>query len=357
MSFFWRPYVPVSARRAAARKEMEKLRKKGKNIHPVELEGRKIAASFWGKGWCDHLESFSDYENRLPRGRTYVRNGSVCHLEINAGQIEAFVSGSELYKVVIKIKTLPPKTWKGIKDKCRGQIGSMLELLQGKLSDNVMTVVCDRKDGLFPQPGEIELKCSCPDWATMCKHVAAVLYGVGNRLDHHPGLLFLLRGVQAEELISAEVALPAAGLAAEDALAGDGLAEIFGIDIESVDTAAPLKPPKRSAKKKPAAKAKTKTAAAPQEAPTLKPARATKKKAAKPVKAKKAALVFDPEAPTGAAIARLRKKAKMPVKDFAEALGVSQVSVHRWENTPGPLRLYARPLKALSKIQDTLQQK
>lgn len=356
MSFFWRPYVPVGARRAAARKEMEKLRKKGMEIHPIELEGRKIAASFWGKGWCDHLESFSDYSNRLPRGRTYVRNGSVCHLDIQAGQIQAFVSGSELYKVVITIKTLPPKTWKGIKDKCRGQIGSMLELLQGKLSDNVMTVVSDRKDGLFPKPGEIELKCSCPDWATMCKHVAAVLYGVGSRLDHHPGLLFLLRGVNAEELIAAEVALPAAGLAAEDALAGDGLAEIFGIDIESVDTASPV-PVKAAVKRKTAAKAKAQKSVVKEKISARKAAKTPKKKAAKPAKAKKAVPEFDPEAPTGAAIKRLRKKAGMKVKDFAETLGVSQVSVHRWENTRGPLRLHARPLNALRAIQDKLLQK
>lgn len=358
MSYFWRPYVPVGARHAAARKEMEKLRKKGMDIHPIELEGRKIAASFWGKGWCDHLESFSDYANRLPRGRTYVRNGSVCHLDIQAGQIQAFVSGSELYKVAIKIKTLPPKTWKGIKDKCRGQIGSMLELLQGKLSDNVMTVVCDRKDGLFPQPGEIELKCSCPDWATMCKHVAAVLYGVGSRLDHHPGLLFLLRGVNAEELIAAEVALPAAGLAAEDALAGEGLADIFGIDIdiESRDTASPA-PAKPAAIKKPAAKAKAKKSVAKEKISARKAAKTPKKKAAKPAKAKKAVPEFDPEAPTGTAIKRLRKKAGMKVKDFAEAIGVSQVSVHRWENTRGPLRLHARPLKALSEIQEKILQK
>lgn len=358
MPFFWRPYVPVSARRASARKEMEKLRKKGKDIHPVELEGRKIAASFWGKGWCDHLESFSDYDNRLPRGRTYVRNGSVCHLEIQAGKIEAFVSGSDLYKVAITINTLPPKTWKKIKEKCRGQIGSMLELLQGKLSDNVMMVVSDRKEGLFPQPGEIELKCSCPDWATMCKHVAAVLYGVGSRLDHHPGLLFLLRGVNAEELISAGVALPVAGLAAEDALAADGLADIFGIDIESGDTPSPA-PAKVTAKKKSAAKARTKAKAATgtPETPPRKPAETAKKKTAKPVKAKKSVPVFDPDAPTGAAIKRLRTKAGMKVKDFAETLGVSQVSVARWENTRGPLRLHTRPLKALRDIQDRLLQK
>ncbi|MCX7048689.1 MAG: hypothetical protein NTX50_24775, partial [Candidatus Sumerlaeota bacterium] len=158
----WAPYVPVAARRAKARREMAKMSKKGKKIQPIEIAGRKIAHSFWGKGWCDHLESFSDYENRLPRGRSYVRNGSVCHLEIKAGRIEAIVSGSELYKITIEIEPLKSSAWKAVKDKCRGRIGSLLELLQGKLSDHVMAVVSHREEGLFPQPDEIELNCSCP---------------------------------------------------------------------------------------------------------------------------------------------------------------------------------------------------
>jgi hypothetical protein len=157
MSFYsWRPYVSVAQRRANARKEMTKLAKKGKNIQPIELDGRKIATSYWGKAWCDHLESFSDYDNRLPRGRTYVRNGSVCHLEVQTGRVEALVSGSDLYKVVIEIAPLVRKTWDAIQAKCRGQIGSVLELLQGRLSNHVMGVVSDRKEGLFPQKGEIE---------------------------------------------------------------------------------------------------------------------------------------------------------------------------------------------------------
>ena len=184
MSYYgWRPYVSVAQRRAKALRKMEKLRKQGRNIQPVEVEGRTIARSFWGKAWCEHLESFSDFENRLPRGRTYVRNGSVCHLAIEAGRIEAMVSGSELYKVTIKIKPLKPAVWKAIKKQCSGQIGSMLELLQGRLSDHVMSIVTDRKKGLLPLPGQIELGCNCPDWAVMCKHVSAVLYGIGNRLD------------------------------------------------------------------------------------------------------------------------------------------------------------------------------
>ncbi len=226
----WAPYVPVAKRRAQAKKAVDKMKKQGKEISPVEIQGSTIAKSFWGKGWCDHLESFSDYENRLPRGRMYVRNGSVCHLEVKPGRIEAKVSGSSMYDVAIEVKPLPEATWESIKKACAGGVGSMLELLQGKLSKEVMKVVADREKGLFPKPREIKLSCSCPDWAVMCKHVAAVLYGVGNRLDLAPELLFLLRGLDAQELIAAEIELPAAF--GEDVLRDDQISDVFGIDLD-----------------------------------------------------------------------------------------------------------------------------
>jgi len=248
----WRPYVSVGQRRAQARTEMNALRTKGVDVQPVVIDDRKIAKTFWGEAWCDHLESFSDYANRLPRGRTYVRNGSVCHLEIKQGEILAKVSGSDLYNIHIQIKTLPPKKWKDIKTRCAGQVGSLLELLQGKLSGHVMQVVTNRNEGLFPLPGEISLDCDCPDWAVMCKHVAAVLYGVGARLDQQPELLFKLRGVDHEELIAAdaEAAVSAATSRGKSKrLAGDDLSDVFGIDLETSDDAKTTKKPRKKAAK------------------------------------------------------------------------------------------------------------
>lgn len=227
----WRPYVPVAQRRANAVKQTAKLLKKGVAVEPVALDGRRIARTFWGEAWCSHLESFSDFANRLPRGRTYVRNGSVCHLAISKEKIEALVSGSELYTVSIRIGTLPDKGWADIKRRCVGQIASLLDLLKGRLSDGVMSVVTDRQRGLFPQPGEIDLKCSCPDWAVMCKHVAAVLYGIGARLDHAPELLFTLRGVDHAELVQVETAGLIAGKGKGRRLRAENLEEIFGIDL------------------------------------------------------------------------------------------------------------------------------
>ena len=161
--FQWPKYVPVAERRRKAQRQMEQFRKKGMKIQPVEIEGRTIAKTFWGKAWCDHMESLGDFDNRLPRGRTYVRNGSVCHLDIQQGRITALVSGNSLYKIEVKISTLPKAKWNRIKRRCGGQIGSLIELLQGALSAGVMEVVTDHKDGLFPSAAEIRLACDCPE--------------------------------------------------------------------------------------------------------------------------------------------------------------------------------------------------
>ncbi len=203
----WAPYVPVAKRRADAAKKMQKLAKKGFVIQPIEIQGRTIARTFWGKAWCDHMESFCDSDNRLPRGRTYVRNGSVCHLEINEGQVKAMVSGSSIYNITIAMKPLADEKWHTIKNTCMGKISSLLDLLSGKLSTGVMDVVCHPEGGLFPLSHDLKLSCDCPDWATMCKHVAAVLYGVGSRLDIEPSQLFKLRGVNFEELIDVNQAI------------------------------------------------------------------------------------------------------------------------------------------------------
>jgi uncharacterized Zn finger protein len=228
----FKPYVPVAARRARAEREVARHIKKGQTIRPVQIEGRTIARTFWGEAWCTNLESYSDFENRLPRGRTYVRNGSVVHLEIDKGRIKAMVSGSELYKVQIDISSFPKKKWSALKNQCGGQIGSLVELLQGKLSKAVMAVVTDPNHGLFPNPDEIKMSCSCPDWAGMCKHVAATLYGIGNRLDSSPELLFVLRGVDHLELIDQAIsAKPLGGPNDAPTIESGDLEAIFDIDI------------------------------------------------------------------------------------------------------------------------------
>ena len=292
---------------------MNKLRKKGIDVNPIEIEGRKITHTFWGQAWCDHLEQFSDYSNRLPRGRSYVRNGSVCHLEINPGKVKAMVSGSRLYDVEVTIKKLPSKKWRELKDRCGGQITSLLELLQGTLSKSVMEIVTDRDKGLFPLPREIELYCSCPDWATMCKHVAAVLYGVGARLDARPELLFLLREVDHEELISvgAEGLTEATAGSGRKKVAEGDLSEVFGIEID--ETPARKAPPTKKA-----------------------------------VQSKKKSVNKLPATVTGATVAKLRTKLGLPRSAFAVLLGVSAATVGNWEKKKGTLKLQDRSRAALN---------
>lgn len=234
MFYEWKPYVPVWKRRQNAAREMQKLKKKGHTVSPVVIEGRAIARTFWGKAWCDNLERYSDFSNRLPRGRTYVRNGSVVDLQVAPGDVAAIVSGSELYQVAVKVTSVPKARWTSICRDCAGAIDSLVELLQGRFSKGVMERICQQKTGLFPSPSEIELSCSCPDWASMCKHVAAVLYGIGARLDERPELLFKLRKVDEKELIArAGSGLPLSkdGPRADKVLAADGLSELFGLEM------------------------------------------------------------------------------------------------------------------------------
>ena len=317
---YWRPYVPVATRRAQAARKMAKLAKKGQKVQPVAIEGRKIAHTFWGQAWCEHLESFSDFANRLPRGRTYVRNGSVCHLGIERGRIDAYVSGSELYTVRIEIESLAKRRWNGVKARCAGQIASLLELLQGKLSQQVMAVVTDRAGGLFPSPREIRLSCSCPDVAVMCKHVAAVFYGVGARLDATPELLFLLRGVDHQELIGAPAeaaAIATDGRFGRKRIAEVALPEVFGIEMAETEAPAQRQPRRKLEPRGPAPAARR-----------------------------------GPGAVTGQAVAALRAKFGLSQAEFAKLLGVSAATVGNWERAEEALRLQARTQQAWEAARD-----
>jgi uncharacterized Zn finger protein len=276
---YWKPYVSVAERRRNAEREMKKLAKKGHPVAPVVIEGRTIAKTFWGKSWCENLESYSDFANRLPRGRTYVRNGSVVDLQMAPGEVSARVSGSELYEIEVSVAPVPKERWEALCGECSAGIDSLVELLQGRFSKGVMERICRQGAGLFPSPDEIELSCSCPDWASMCKHVAAVLYGIGARLDEKPELLFTLRQVDPSELIAragAGVPLSASAPAEEKTLASEDLSELFGIEIDAAE-AAPVAEakPKRAAKKAP----KSRKPAAQEAAPVAeaKPKRAAKK--------------------------------------------------------------------------------
>jgi uncharacterized Zn finger protein len=301
--------------------------KNGESVAPVVIEGRTIVLTFWGKAWCTNLESYSDFENRLPRGRTYVRNGSVVDLKINKGRIKALVSGSELYSVEIDIAELPKSAWKALKEQCAGKIGTLVELLQGKLSKAVMELVTDREGGLFPKPKEIKMSCSCPDWAGMCKHVAAVMYGIGNRLDASPELLFVLRGLDHMELIEQAIpAAPTTGKTSAVTIAADDLGAIFDIEIDASPAAKPqaddpkAKSPTAAAVKKSSA---PKRSAGVKRSPTSQKNAATDKTSVskRAVATKKRAATTKAAAPTKAAIRTKTSATKKPKSKAVAAKG------------------------------------
>ncbi len=342
----WAPYVSVAERQAKARKMMDKLRKQGVDIQPVErITGRVIARSFWGKGWCDHLDSFGDYANRLPRGKTYVRNGSVCHLAIGKGKVEATVSGSSLYTVDINIAPLAANDWVALKKQCTGRIGSLLELLQGRLSEEIMSVVTHRDKGLFPKPKQITYTCNCPDYAGMCKHIAAVIYGIGARLDEKPQLLFLLRGVDHEELIDADADAAAAATGVSPAgsprtrrraLAGDSLEDVFGVELEHPEATPPA-----AKKNVPRTKAAFKSAR-----------QKAVKKAAVKAPAKKTTKKSSAFRATGPAVARLRRNLGLSKAAFAREIRVSQPTITNWESAKGRIKPHAANLAALRRLHE-----
>ena len=255
MYFTWKPYVTVAERRSKAERAAAKLRERGAALSPVSASRGAIARTFWGKAWCDNLERYSDYSNRLPRGRTYLRNGSVIHLAIGAGEVSAQVMGSSLYKVGVTISAVAKPHWQALGGDCAGSIDSLVELLQGRLSNGVMERICRPATGLFPSPKEIKFRCSCPDWAAMCKHVAAVFYGIGARLDQQPELLFTLRCVDAKDLVAragAGLPLTKKGPKGAKVLEDSQLAEVFGIEL--ADAAVPMSRGKAPvARKKPVA--------------------------------------------------------------------------------------------------------
>jgi uncharacterized Zn finger protein len=286
---------------------------------------------------------------------------------------------AEIYSVEIAVEPLPPDRWEAVRKRCAGRIGSLLELLEGRFSENVMAVVADRETGLFPRSGEIDFECSCPDWAVMCKHVAAVFYGVGARLDEEPELLFRLRGVDPEALIGVEADLTAAeARGGRRRIAEDALGDVFGIEVgpeaeassgvEPDSGAAPAKSAKtaktagkRAVSAKPS-KAAGKTAkAAKSSKPTAKksaPAKPSKPVVRRPAAGKSSKVekkattrpadkgkdrsVAPDLPPTGEAVARLRADFDMTQAEFAKLLGVSVGSVCNWEKKRGPLELQAR---------------
>ena len=229
------PQMTVAELEAKAAQVAARIAKKEKReLRGVKLAGRTIAKTFWGKAWCDNIESYRDYAYRLERGRKYVRSGSVIDLVIMKGHVEALVVGSERtpYSVSIDIRTMTKAKWDGLVGRMTGKISSLMALAAGKLPKELLEDFCNTETGLFPKSGEITLDCDCPDGAVCCKHVAAVLYGIGARLDAEPELFFTLRGVDPQSIISSEAVVDTLTADASSELASSDLGDVFGISID-----------------------------------------------------------------------------------------------------------------------------
>jgi len=235
-------YVSVAEKKARARRKLEQLRKKHPDLQPVLIEGSSLVRTWWGKAWNGNLQKYADYANRVGRGRSYVRHGAVLDLQIRPGQVRALVQGSRRspYTVTMSIKPISKSIWKQIRAACVGQLASLQELLEGRFPKELMELFTAKGSGLFPSPKEIEFDCTCPDWATMCKHVAATLYGIGTRLDEDPGLFFVLRQAKMDDLITQAVRDRSAKLLGQAkkktarVIDDADLGDVFGIDLDSI---------------------------------------------------------------------------------------------------------------------------
>lgn len=248
MSYWEFPaYVSVAERRRKNEARLEKMRMKDPHVQPVVIQGNTLARTWWGKAWNRNLERYADYDNRIGRGRSYVRHGAVLDLRVTPGEVRAKVQGSSRmhYSVTIWIDPIDKATWKEIKRACAGQLDSLQSMLSGKFPKSLETLFMTRGSGIFPSSKEIDFGCTCPDGAQMCKHVAAVLYGVGARLDEDPSIFFTLRKVDVADLVTetvkdaTEELLEKANRRSSRVISGENLSDVFGIDMEEAVYLAP----------------------------------------------------------------------------------------------------------------------
>lgn len=241
---YYPPYVSVGEKKARAKKKLDQLIKNKSDIKPVIIEGRTLASTWWGKSWNLNLERYADYSNRIGRGRSYVRSGAVLDLKLLPGKVTSLVQGSvsKPYEITIKINSINNKIWNNIKEDCLGKLESLGELLEGKFPKALGEVFLAKGEGLFPSPKEINLSCSCPDSAYMCKHIAASLYGIGARLDENPMLFFKLRNVEVNDLVTQAVQsktkkmLEKANQKSKRAIKDTDISKIFGIELDEMKT-------------------------------------------------------------------------------------------------------------------------
>jgi uncharacterized Zn finger protein len=293
----WPPYVSVAEKRARAERKLKQLCKKNPGIRPIAIEGRTLAHTWWGKAWNRNLESYADYQNRIGRGRSYVRHGAVLDLQIKKGKVQALVMGSgrNPYKVDVTIKAISKLHWHQLKEAAAQKLGSLQQILEGRFPKALAEIFTAPGKGLFPAPKEIKFDCSCPDWADMCKHVAATLYGIGARLDEEPSLFFMLRRVDIHDLVTeavkdqSEKLIKQSQRTSKRVMKDTDLGDVFGIDMDTTPTSSPRKTKTKPATQKVRVKKTTRKKATPKKNKVIKKKVARKKVAKKTTHPKKAA--------------------------------------------------------------------
>jgi uncharacterized Zn finger protein len=347
-------YVSVGEKRAKAARKLKQLLKKNPGIKPIVIEGSAIARTWWGKSWNVNLERYADYSNRIGRGRSYVRNGTVLDLEINSGEVKSMVQGtaSKPYSVVIKIKGISKDIWKDIKEACEGKLDSLSELLMGKFPKALGEIFMAEGRGLFPSPKEIDFSCSCPDWAYMCKHVAATLYGIGARLDEDPSLFFKLRKVNIGDLVTQTVEdktrklLKKAKKKSARVIDDSDLASVFGIEMEtpvasgkkSAKTAEKassrkksLKPAAKRAKIRPVSR-KPRTKTASKKAPSKTISKTVKAKAVKKTTSRRPTAKIDAKAAAFDEVVKIVRRSRkgITVARIREKTGLDDIQIRNF---------------------------
>ena len=213
--------------------EIERRRERGEVYTKLDTKtGTKLASNFWAQSWQRHLATFEHYAGRLSRGRTCLRKGLVYNYELKAGEVRAEVAGAALFEVVVRVRQMEPSQWAALVSCCAGRIGSTLDLLAGRLSDEVLATLTAPDGGLFPEARDVQIVCSCTDHADVCEHGAAVLYAIGLGFDHDPASFFRLRGVEIGDLIHGAGSTLGSGGSGANVIPDSGLQSVFGIEIE-----------------------------------------------------------------------------------------------------------------------------
>lgn len=214
-------------KRAVAR--LNELREEGEELHPVVADSRKLASHFWGSAWMKQLALCEAGGLALSPGRSLLRHSCVLDLSVSGGHIAAKVMGEYVYDVIVDVAPLRDEALDELRYACSRRVSSLTALLEGKLDEDLLHLLCRSEGGLLPSPEEWRMGCTCPDWGEPCPHEAAAVYAAGVLVDDDPSLLFQLRGIRPEDLLATDCIQ-----CEETNFDAKSLESLFGIEIDEL---------------------------------------------------------------------------------------------------------------------------